>query len=345
MTPEQWERLKAVLAGDRVDPLPVGLLADSPWLPNWAGMSIMDYFASETAWLEANLRAAREFPDAILLPGFWSEFGMCSEPSAFGSRPVWHENEFPFAEAAFPSAAAAAAAPVPDPRRHGLAPLILKRLLRTRPAIEAAGHRIRFAAARGPLNVAGFLLGTTEFLTAMKTEPDAAHQLLGRVTDYLVDWLKLQASSIDTIDGVLILDDLVGFLGPRDVETFAVPYLKRIFRALDVSVRFFHNDAEGRHCAPRLAEMGVNLFNFSHKHTISEMRRLAGDGVALLGNIPPRDVMAKGTPAEVIRAVQTALEDSADRRRLILSCGGGMPPGVPTENIRAFLKAARGGGP
>ena len=30
-----------------------------------------------------------------------------------------------------------------------------------------------------------------------------------------------------------------------------------------------------------------------------------------------------------------------DGRRIILSCGGGMPPGVPTENIEAFLAAAR----
>ena len=27
---------------------------------------------------------------------------------------------------------------------------------------------------------------------------------------------------------------------------------------------------------------------------------------------------------------------------LVLSCGGGMPPGAGTENIEAFLEAARG---
>ncbi len=340
MTPLQWEQLHAALAGERLDPLPVGFLVDSPWLPNWAGMSIMDYFASEESWLEANLKAVRAFPDVLFLPGFWSEFGMCSEPSAFGSRPVWEENDFPFAEATLASAAAIASMPRPDPRRHGLAPLMLKRLVHLRPRIEAAGHRIRFAAARGPLNVAGFLMGNTEFLTALKTEPDAAHELLGRVTDYLVDWLKLQASTIDTIDGILILDDLVGFLGPADCAAFAVPYLKRVFQALDVSVRFFHNDAEGRVCAPHLPEIGVNLFNFSFKHSLAELKRLTKNRVTLLGNIPTRDVMARGTPEDVAGAVRAALDGVEDRTRLILSCGGGMPPGVPAGNITAFLESA-----
>jgi len=341
MTPRQWEQLLAVLGGGQVDPLPAGFLVDSPWLPKWAGLSLLDYFASETRWLEANLKAVREFPDLLFLPGFWSEFGMCSEPSAFGSRPVWHEDDFPFAEATLASAAAIASMPRPDPREHGLAPLLLRRLVHLRPRIEEAGHRIRFATSRGPLNVAAFLMGTTEFMVLLKTEPAAAHDLLGRVTDYVVDWLKLQASTIDTIGGVLILDDLVGFLGPADCEAFAVPYLKRVFGALDVPVRFFHNDAEGRVCAPHLAGLGVNLFNFSFRHSLPEMRKLAGGKVTLLGNIPTRDVMASGTPEDVARAVRSALEGVEDRTRLILSCGGGMPPGVSSENIRAFAEAAR----
>jgi len=95
MTPRQWELLQAVLRGERLDPPPVGFLVDSPWLPGWAGGSILDYYASETFWLETNLRAVREFPDVLFLPGFWSEFGMCSEPSAFGARPVWAEDDLP----------------------------------------------------------------------------------------------------------------------------------------------------------------------------------------------------------------------------------------------------------
>ena len=59
------------------------------------------------------------------------------------------------------------------------------------------------------------------------------------------------------------------------------------FGCLDVSVKFFHNDAPGLVCAPHLVEIGINLFNFSSDHGLAQMKKLAGDKVTLLGNIPP----------------------------------------------------------
>ncbi|MCC6395446.1 MAG: uroporphyrinogen decarboxylase, partial [Bacteroidetes bacterium] len=69
---------------------------------------------------------------------------------------------------------------------------------------------------------------------------------------------------------------------------------------------------------------------------------LTGNQVALLGNIPPRDVLAAGTPEDVKSATVALINSLKDKRKVILSCGGGMPPGVPSGNIMAFLEAARG---
>ena len=106
-------------------------------------------------------------------------------------------------------------------------------------------------------------------------------------------------------------------------------------------VRFFHNDARGLVCAPHLAEIGINLFNFSSEHSLTQIQKLAGDKVALLGNIPPRDVLAAGTPEQVSQGVRIMLSELEDRRRIIASCGGGVPPDVSTENIKAFVEAVR----
>jgi len=61
-----------------------------------------------------------------------------------------------------------------------------------------------------------------------------------------------------------------------------------------------------------------------------------------LGSIPPRDVLAAGTPEQVKQATATMLNELNDKSRFILSCAGGMPPGVTTDNIRAFLQANKG---
>jgi uroporphyrinogen decarboxylase len=69
------------------------------------------------------------------------------------------------------------------------------------------------------------------------------------------------------------------------------------------------------------------------------MKQLTGNAVTLLGNIPPRDVLAQGTPADVAASVKAALGSVEDRSRIILSCGGGVPSDVSTENLKAFIQA------
>jgi uroporphyrinogen decarboxylase len=299
----------------------------------------MDYFTSEQMWLEANLKAIRTFPQATFLPGFWSEFGMCTEPSAFGSKCSWQTNDLPFASPIITSLEQVDSISRPDPSKDGLLPFALNRLKLTQKQIEREGHAIKFAVSRGPLNIASFLTGTTEFLMGVRANPDEVSRLLDMITDFIVDWIGLQMETFPTIEGIFVLDDIVGFLGEQDFVKFAKPRLQKIFTCRDVKVRFFHNDAPGLVCAPHLAETGINLFNFSSDHGLAQMKKLVGDKVALLGNIPPRDVLAAGTPAEVAQAVETMLTGLDDRSRIIASCGGGMPPEVSTDNINAFIAA------
>jgi len=67
------------------------------------------------------------------------------------------------------------------------------------------------------------------------------------------------------------------------------------------------------------------------------MKSWTNNKIALMGNVPPRDVLAGGTPADVKRSTTEILNALDDRSRLIVSCGGGMPPHAPTENIRALI--------
>ena len=340
MTDEQWRELLSVLDGRLVDPLPVGLIVDCSWLPGWAGTSMLDYLTDDGLWLEANFRAVRRFPEVIFLPGFWAEYGMCTEPSAFGTRCVWSEDGFPFPRKMLDDYAQVDKLKKPDCRTDGMCPFVIKRLEHRRREIEQGGQRICFATSRGPLNIATYLLGHTETLIGIKTNPQQVHKLLQIVTEFIVDWLKYQADSFPSIDGLLVLDDLIGFLGEEDFKEFVVPYFKRICDSLEVQVKALHNDCYGMITARYLSPMGFNLFNFSFEHGLDEIRQAAGEQVTLLGNVPPRDVLALGTAEQVRRSVAGALASVEDKRRLILSAGGGTPPGVSTANIEALSAAA-----
>ncbi len=340
MTGPQWELLLKIIRGETVQPLPIGFIIDCPWLPNWYGIRIIDYFTNDDLWLQANLKATREFPDVLLLPGFWSEYGMCTEPSAFGARCSFPANEFPHAHKVIRSADDIAELPQPNPKTDGLLPLVLNRLKLAQPKIQQAGHDIRFAVARGPLNIASYLMGSTEFLTTMMLQPDQAHLLLKKIARFLKDWLHLQMETFPSIDGIFLLDDIIGFIGEEEFREFGLAYLKEIYHA-DVSVKFLHNDAACKVSAPFLPEMGVNLFNMGFDVPLSEVKKWTNHQVTLLGNIPPRDVLANGTVAQISGAARGLLTDLTDTSRVIFSCGGGMPPGVSSQNLNAFIKAVR----
>jgi len=338
MTDKQWQTLLRILDGEQLHPLPVGFIIDSPWLANWYGVSVMDYFADDARWFEANLRAAQRFPDVLFLPGFWSELGMCTEPSAFGAKCIWPENDFPFPQRIFHDYDQIARLTKPNCRTDGLLPFVMKRLQRAEGKMEVEGHAVRFATSRGPMNIATYLLGHSETLIGLKTNPDEIHALLRIITEFTVDWLQYQALVFPSIDGILILDDLIGFVGDADFREFVIPYFQAISSALNVSVKMLHNDCHGLITAKYLAEMGFNLFNFSFEHSLGQIRQLAGETVTLLGNVPPRDVLARGTREAVVESVRQAIHSIDDKRRIIFSAGGGVPPGVPTGNLDAFLQ-------
>ncbi len=338
MTEKQWSILQDVIQGKELKPMPIGFIIDSPWLPNWYGINILDYFSNDDLWFSANLKAIETFPEIIFLPGFWSEYGMCSEPVSFGSVCSFPLNEFPHAKKNLPAIDDIARISRPDPATDGLTPLILNRLRVNRKRIEESGHRIYFSVSRGPLNIASYLMGVQEFLTGMILNPQEIHHLLATITDFLVEWHELQRRTITTIDGMLVLDDIVGFIGESEFREFGLPCFKKIYDC-DRQVKCFHNDADYRSSVKFLPEIGINLYNMGYETSLNELRDLTGGKVTLMGNVPPRDVLARGSRSDIETNLTELIGALGRRNGVLLSCGGGMPPHVPTENIRYFVEA------
>jgi uroporphyrinogen decarboxylase len=340
MKNDHWNILTRIIKGEALSPMPVGFIIDCPWLPNWAGVTMVDYFTHEETWFQCHTKASVAFPDILFLPGYWSEFGMCTEPSAFGARCSFPVNEFPHAHRVIHSSEDIDRLVKPNPETDGLLPFMLNRLVKYRSQIEQSGQQIRFSVSRGPLNIASYLMGTTEFLMLILMEPDRAHRLIRMITDFLIEWHDLQKKRIDSIDGIFMLDDLIGFMSRDQFEEFGLPYFKELYNR-PVSVKFLHNDAPCRESAPLLNAMGINLFNMGTDVSLNELKVLTGPGITLMGNLPPRDVLAAGTPGEVEKASREMIAELTDTRYLLPSCGGGMPPGVSSDQIRAFLSGTR----
>jgi len=317
----------------------VALIVDSPWIPGYLGLSTLDYLTDPEVWLRSNLEVIQRFPEVLFLPGFWVEFGMTAEPSAFGCRVSFHSDRPPSAHPFRGGLGAVEGIEPPNPAADGFLPVILNYYRRLEPRVTEAGHAIKMVAARGPLTVASHLLGVTEFLVGLRLNPGDTHRLLRVTTTLVRTWLEAQAAALEGVEGILVLDDLAGFLSPKDYLEFAHPYLKEVFDAFPGALRVFHNDTDNPVSYPYVRALGADIFNFTHLRSIDTVRAMTGPDLCLMGNVPPLEVLAEGTPVEVTARGRACVAAHGTRKGLLLSAGGGVSPGTPGDNIAALARS------
>lgn len=339
MTHEQWDRLVSVIRNRSTREVAVALIADSPWLPWFASVSTMDYLCSQESWLRANLMALNRFPDVIFMPGTWVEYGVSIEPSAFGCPLKWWPSQPPSAVPVLGDDTDVARLTVPDPEIDGLMPVTLEWQRRLRPVLLDHGHDVMIVTARGPLAIASQLRGVTELLLDIKLDTKRAHGLIDVCTETTIAWLGAQARNSPQAAAVEVHDDIVGMLSPEDYEEFAHPYLERIFGSFPDCIHIYHNDTPGIKYPGRFADAGVHVLNFSHTLDIAAVDAAIGDRVCLMGNVPPVEVLVRGTPEETRVHAEQCI--SAVRGGFLLSAGGGLSPGTTAENIDALVEAAK----
>ncbi|HEY61827.1 MAG: uroporphyrinogen decarboxylase family protein [Anaerolineales bacterium] len=339
MNLEKWEIIKKSAHGEETSSVPVSLIVDSPWIPGYVGVSTIDYLTIPDVWLDANLRVQGDFPDVIFLPGFWVEMGMAAEPSGFGCKIKFFDDKTPNVYPRFTSIDVVDHLKPPNPRNDGLMPLILSFYHHVEPRLNDQGFHIKVVAARGPFATAGHVMGISEFLLSLKLDPNRAHRLIEITTQLTIDWLQAQADVLHEVDGIMVLDDIIGFVSPQDYLEFAHPYFQKIFNAFPNVVKMFHNDMDNMASYPYIHEWSVDIFNFTHLFDIAKVREQVGSQVTLMGNVPPLDVLFKGTEQQVIESAKSCLDAFPDKRRIILSAGGGVSPDTPAKNIQALVDA------
>ena len=106
-------------------------------------------------------------------------------------------------------------------------------------------------------------------------KPEWAHKLLDLCTNLIIDWLKAQHKAMgDTVEGIFILDDIVGFVNEEHYLEFAHPYLKKICDAFPKDwVKLYHNDAEIERLPGSSAGRGFNVLNWGKQ---TDIRRSEG---------------------------------------------------------------------
>jgi uroporphyrinogen-III decarboxylase len=132
---------------------------------------------------------------------------------------------------------------IPDPNKDGLMPRVLdvQRYMK-----RASFLPVGVTDLQGPLTTANQLMGYDKLIYLMTDDPSAAHELMEKVTEALICWVKAQKTVIgepltECIGvqqfytgrhaGIWISDDDTVIMSPKYYREFVVPYNSRLLKA------------------------------------------------------------------------------------------------------------------
>lgn len=168
------------------------------------------------------------------------------------------------------------------------------------------------------------------------TEPGVAHELLQRITDTTIAYLKEKVAA--GVDAVQIFDSWGGMLSPTDYQEFSWQYIQQIIDALKEKVPVI---AFGKGCwfaLDTMAKSGAAALGVDWTCSPKNARYLSGGNITLQGNFDPSRLLS---PPEEIKRMIREMIDAFGKDRYIVNLGHGILPNVPVRNAAAFVEAVK----
>jgi uroporphyrinogen decarboxylase len=206
-------------------------------------------------------------------------------------------------------------------------------------AARAINDRPLFAGCIGPFSLAGRLYDMSEIMVLIYENPDAAHTLLQKCTDFIMKYCM--ALKLTGANGVVMAEPAAGLMSNDDCKTFSSQYVKRIVEAVqdDNFIVVLHNCGNTGHCTEAMVATGAAAYHFGNKCRMEEVIREVPPTALAMGNIDPVSVFKDGIPSQMRTAVIDLLEKTKGYPNFVLSSGCDTPPHTPLHNIDAFFKA------
>jgi uroporphyrinogen decarboxylase len=168
------------------------------------------------------------------------------------------------------------------------------------------------------------------------TQPQLAHQLLQKITDITIQYLKAQVKA--GADTVQVFDSWSGALSPADFKMFAQPYLIQIADALkeDAPVILFPKGSW--YALEDLSKSSAAGLGIDWCVSPQMARELTNNSITLQGNFDPAKLLL---PIPEIKKEVHAMIDAFGVQNYIANLGHGITPNIPVDNAKAFVEAVK----
>jgi uroporphyrinogen decarboxylase len=168
------------------------------------------------------------------------------------------------------------------------------------------------------------------------TQPHLTQQLLQKITDVTIKYLKQQVKA--GADTVQVFDSWAGALSPADFKLYAQPYLLQIADALkdDAPVILFPKGSW--YALNDLAQSSAAGIGIDWTIDPALARKITNNNITLQGNFDPAKLLA---PVPQIKQWVKEMIDAFGVQNYIANLGHGITPNVPVDNAKAFVEAVK----
>jgi uroporphyrinogen decarboxylase len=167
----------------------------------------------------------------------------------------------------------------------------------------------------------------------MYREPEAWHDLMGRLSTMVVAYLRAQVEAGAEV--VQVFDSWVGGLGPSDYAAFVQPHVRRIFAALE-GVPTIHFGTGTAALLELMAEAGGDVIGIDHRVSLGDAWRRVGYDRGIQGNLDATRVLAGWEATEA--GARAVLAEADGRPGHVFNLGHGVLPESDTGLLRRLVE-------
>jgi uroporphyrinogen decarboxylase len=168
------------------------------------------------------------------------------------------------------------------------------------------------------------------------TQPALAHQLLQKITDTTINYLKEQVKA--GADVLQVFDSWSGCLSPEDFSVIAQPYLIKIADALHDLAPVILFPKGSWYALKELSQSSAAGLGLDWCVSPEMARELTGNKITLQGNFDPAKLLL---PVPEIKKAVKKMIDAFGVKNYIANLGHGITPNIPVDHARAFVDAVK----
>lgn len=216
---------------------------------------------------------------------------------------------------------------------------VFEALKQTKLALNGRVPLIGFAGA--PWTILCYMVegkGSKTFSESRKllyTQPKLAHQLLQKITEVTIEYLKGQLAS--GADALQLFDSWAGILGQEQYKEFGLSYIEKICQAFEgIPLTVFSKGAVAS--LEQISNLSCSTIGLDWNMSMTMARSLVKESKTLQGNLDPCALY--GSSDSIIKETKKLL-NSFKSPRHIVNLGHGVYPDIDPEKVKIFINTVK----